>query len=289
MGGKIEMNRTNYHSHCSFCDGKAPMEDFVKSAIAAGFTSYGVSSHAPLPFETRWTLKAADVPAYLEELARLKSKYAAEIDIYAGMEIDYLNDSQNPAIDYFQNLPLDYRIGSVHLLYTPDGKIVDTDTNPEKFKKLVEKDFHGDLRLVVDSYFNASSRMVELGGFDFVGHADKISHNAELYDASLSEQDWFKKRLEGYFSLIAEKGLMMEINTKAYTKKGCFFPSMRHFGLLKELGIPVLVNSDAHLPELVNDNRTVALDLLKKSGFQTVRQLEKGKWVDVELCACESK
>lgn len=283
MGEEIRMNRTNYHSHCSFCDGKAPMEDFVKSAIAAGFTSYGVSSHAPLPFDTRWTLRSADVPAYLEELARLKKKYAGEIEIYAGMEIDYLDDTQNPSIDYFQNLPLDYRIGSVHLLYTPEGKIVDTDTDTEKFRQIMEKDFRGDLRLLVDSYFNASSRMVELGGFDFVGHADKISHNAELCDASLSGQAWFKKRLEDYFSLITEKGLMMEINTKAYTKKGCLFPSERHFGLLKELGIPVLVNSDAHLPELVNDNRDVALALLKKSGFRTVRQLEKGKWVDVEL------
>ena len=38
------MNLTNYHSHSNFCDGKAPLEDFVKSAIAAGFTAYGVSS-----------------------------------------------------------------------------------------------------------------------------------------------------------------------------------------------------------------------------------------------------
>ncbi len=45
-------NRTNYHSHCSFCDGKAPMEEFIREAIRQGFTAYGVSSHAPLPFDT---------------------------------------------------------------------------------------------------------------------------------------------------------------------------------------------------------------------------------------------
>ena len=26
-------NLTNYHSHCSLCDGKAPMEDFVREAV----------------------------------------------------------------------------------------------------------------------------------------------------------------------------------------------------------------------------------------------------------------
>ena len=106
------MNLTNYHSHCSFCDGKAPMEDFVKSAIAAGFTSYGISSHAPLPFETCWTLSQERVPDYLQEIGRLKQRYAGEIEIYAGLEIDYLNEIQNPANSYFQALPLDYRIGS---------------------------------------------------------------------------------------------------------------------------------------------------------------------------------
>ena len=43
-------NLTNYHSHSLYCDGRAGMEDFVRFAISEGFTSYGFSSHAPLPF-----------------------------------------------------------------------------------------------------------------------------------------------------------------------------------------------------------------------------------------------
>ncbi len=118
------MNLTNYHSHCSFCDGRAPMEEFVKSAVAAGFTAYGVSSHAPLPFATQWTLKQEEVVAYLREIERLKKKYAGQIELYAGMEIDYLSGVQNPANDYFQNLPLDYRIGSVHLFIQTREKLL---------------------------------------------------------------------------------------------------------------------------------------------------------------------
>ena len=48
------MNLTNYHSHCVFCDGRADMESFVRFAVAQGFTSYGISSHAPLPYHTAW-------------------------------------------------------------------------------------------------------------------------------------------------------------------------------------------------------------------------------------------
>lgn len=277
------MNLTNYHSHCSFCDGKAPAEEFIKSAIAAGFTSYGVSSHAPLPFEARWALKKELVSAYLDEMERLRQKYQNDIKLYVGMEIDYLNDQQNPAMDYFQQLPLDYRIGSVHLIYAPNGKIVDTDTSPENFKQILEDDFQGDLKQLVLAYFNASMRMVELGGFDFVGHADKISYNAGLCDSSLVEQGWYKDKLIEYFTFIAERGVMVEVNTKAYSKKGCFFPNRQNFRLLKELNIPVLVNSDAHLPELVNDSREIVLNLLKETGFKTVRQLDNGMWIDVEI------
>ena len=50
-------NLTNYHSHCLYCDGRANMEDFIRFAISEGFTSYGISSHAPLPFSTAWTME----------------------------------------------------------------------------------------------------------------------------------------------------------------------------------------------------------------------------------------
>lgn len=216
------MNLTNYHSHCSFCDGKAPMEDFVKSAIAAGFTAYGISSHAPLPFETRWTLSQERVPDYLQEIERLKQKYAGKIEIYAGLEIDYLNEIQNPANSYFQALPLDYRIGSVHLVYTDEEEIIDTDTDPENFRYLLEKYFRGNLQEMVTRYFAAAMRMVEAGGFDFVGHADKISYNAGICQPDLFRQDWFTGMLKEYFTLIAERGIMMEINTKAFYVKDVF-------------------------------------------------------------------
>lgn len=284
MPGRRRMrNGTNYHSHCSFCDGKAPMEEFVKAAIEGGFIAYGVSSHAPLPFDTRWTLDKELVPVYLDEFQRLKKKYEGEIELYIGLEIDYLNKSQNPAAAFFQELPLDYRIGSVHLVYAPDEEIVDTDTRPENFRYLLKEHFQNDLKLLVSAYFEASMQMVETGGFDFVGHVNKIAYNALQCDPEVIKEDWYRHYLNDLFALIAEKGLMVEINTKAYLTKGCFFPAVGEWPLLKQWGIPVLVNSDAHLPELVNAGRMEALKLLKESGFRTVRQLMQGRWQEVEI------
>lgn len=276
-------NRTNYHSHCSFCDGKAPMEEFVEAAVRQGFTAYGISSHAPLPFSASWTLRRSEVPAYLAEFKRLKEKYKGEIDLYAGMEIDYLNPVQHPAIGYFQHLPLDYRIGSVHLIYTPEGEIIDTDTSPENFRKLWKEQFQGDLKRMLATYFEASMRLVEAGGFDFVGHANKIFYNAEQSCPGITEEDWYKRKISDFFTFVAEKGLMVEINTKAYSRKGCFFPNIRDWEILRELQIPIVVNSDAHRPELVNAGRPQALQQLKEKGFKTVRELQEGKWQEVAI------
>ncbi len=277
------MNLTNYHSHCSFCDGRAPMESFVESAVKAGFTAYGISSHAPLPFPTVWTLLRERVDDYLQEVNRLRGLYGGQIELYAGMEIDYLNEEQHPAIPYFQQLSLDYRIGSVHLVYTPEGKIMDTDTSVENFRRLLAEEFRGDLKGLVSAYFLASMHLVEKGGFDFVGHANKIFYNVEQCEPDLTRGKWYQKKLEDLFAFVAEKGLYIEINTKCYPQRGCFFPCLEDWKWLKQWKIPVVVNSDTHFPELVNAGRREALQALLENGFRTVAEFHGGEWQEVPI------
>ena len=202
-------NLTNYHSHCLYCDGRANMEDFIRFAISEGFTSYGISSHAPLPFSTAWTMEWDRMEDYLSEFARLKEKFADKIELAVGLEIDYLNEDSNPAFFRFQELPLDYRIGSVHMLYSPEGKIVDIDTPADTFRQLVDKHFGGDLDYVVHLYYKNLLRMVELGGFDIVGHADKMHYNASCYRPGLLDEPWYDALVRKYFTAIAEYGYIV--------------------------------------------------------------------------------
>lgn len=274
-------NLTNYHSHCTFCDGRADAEAFIQEAIRQGFYSYGVSSHAPLPFSTHWSMEMADIDAYISRIDELKQKYTSQIEVYVGLEIDYLTEQHHPGIPFFKELPLDYRIGSVHLLEDPNGNLADLDVSSEKFKQKIADRFENDLQGVVIGYFDKLMRMVETGGIDIVGHADKISMNATFCDPHITEQSWYREKVRTYFSLIASKGLMMEVNTKAFSEKGFFFPNQIHFDLLKELNIPLMVNSDAHYPEKINDGRPQALQALKETGITHVRELIGGNWTDV--------
>ncbi len=276
-------NQTNYHSHCSFCDGRASMEEFVKTAIQEGFNSYGISSHAPLPFSTRWTMDYPDMENYLAEFHHLRDKYKSNIELYVGLEIDYLNEESHPGNSYFTALPLDYRIGSVHMLYSPEGEVVDIDCRPEIFRQRIDTYFNGDIRKVVELYYQRLQRMIELGGFDMVGHADKIHYNANSYLPGILDSSWYSSLMESYFEAIAEKGYMVEVNTKAWNTLGTFFPNARYFPFLKELGIQVVVNSDAHYLDLLNAGRPQALAALKKAGFYNVMEIHRNQWEEVPI------
>lgn len=76
---------------------------------------------------------------------------------------------------------------------------------------------------------------------------------------------------------------MVEINTKKYNACGVFFPNREHFGLLRELRIPVLVNSDAHRPELIDDGRHEAMAALREAGIREVIERVGNRWVPVEI------
>lgn len=281
------MQLSNYHSHCTFCDGRSTPEDFVKFAISHGFRAYGFSSHSPLPFETFWNMSKDDMPEYLEEINRLKEKYAGQLEIYTSLEIDYLDETYNPSIAYFQELPLDYRIGSIHFLplseHLSEDNMVCIDGAFADYKDSVDRYFEGKISKLVTRYFDSTLKMIEAGGIDIVGHMDKIYMNGHKCEGFSFDADWYQKPFKAVLDQIAQKGLMVEVNTKNLTKKQQIFPRKEYLGLLKDMNIPVMVNSDCHYPDLVNDGRTEAFEILKEIGFRTTRELIKGNWQDVAI------
>ncbi|MDR1407879.1 MAG: histidinol-phosphatase [Tannerella sp.] len=281
------MQPGNFHSHCAFCDGHGAPEEFIVAALAQRFRAYGFSSHSPLPFETAWNMPAADMPCYLAEIARLKEKYRGRMEIYAGLEIDYLDEAYNASIPYFRSLPLDYRIGSIHFLPwrqpREEAGMVCIDGDCAGFAAAVDRHYGGDIRLITKHFFDSSMRMVETGGFDIVGHIDKIYMNGSLHPGFDITADWYRNPFAGLLDLIAEKGLTVEINTKNLHRKNQTYPHANTFGEIERRRIPVIVNSDCHYPRLVNDGRAEALALLKDAGIRTTRELVDGAWQDVAV------
>ena len=254
----------NLHTHTQFCDGHAPMEEFVTEAIAQGFTHLGFTPHSPVSVESPVNMTREQVQEYFDEMERLRQAYGDKIHLYTSMEIDYVSVGDGPADDYFKQLPLDYRIGSVHFIPAindPDV-MVDIDGKFQGFKERMGKYFDCDIEYVVKTFYSQMMAMVEEGGFDIVGHMDKIGFNASEYREGIDEEPWYDKLVIDLFENIMDHHLVIEINTKAWLQRNRFYPNLKYFGMLKRFNAPVVVNSDAHYPTLLNSGRMEALKLL---------------------------
>ena len=249
-----------FHSHTEFCDGRATMEAFAREVVARGFTHYGFSPHCPLPIVSPCNMRREDVGRYLSEVDRIKGEYGGHCRFYAAMEVDYLGEEFGPSSREISELPLDYVIGSVHFVANRKGRLVDVDGRFESFRRKMRDYFDDDIRYVCEAFYSRSVAMVEAGGFDIIGHFDKIGQNASYFQPGIEDEEWYQAlvsdlvdRIISHNARHPERPLTVEINTKAYADhSGRLFPHPRHWGRLIEAGVPLIVNSDAHVPALID-------------------------------------
>lgn len=259
----LSTSRYNLHSHTQFCDGRGTMDQFARAAADAGLLHYGFTPHSPVPFDTPCNMKADDVPAYLAEVERIRKKYDT-VQFYAGMEIDYLGPDWGPAHPYFAGLDLDYSIGSVHFLpaKSDPSRFIDVDGRPERFVQYMHEYFDDDIEYVVEEFYRRSSAMVRAGGFDILGHLDKIGANASHYLPGIERRRWYLDALNALVDDVIASGVCVEINTKSLAQTGRLFPRESVVARLYRAHVPLLVNSDTHYPDLINAGRPYALSLL---------------------------
>lgn len=254
-----ESTRYNFHSHTQYCDGHADMLDFACAAAEAGFTHYGYSPHSPVPIPSPCNMSKEDVPAYLDEVENMRREFPS-VRFYASMEIDFLGEGWGPHSDYFQELPLDYRIGSVHFLKTHAGdRHVDIDGSSERFERYMHEHFNDDIRWVAEEYFDTELRMLKLGGFDMLAHCDKIAQNGAIYDPKLESYPWYRDCIHALADAIVDSGVTVEINSKHLASMNRVFPAPELTRELLRRGVPMIVNSDAHYPALIDAGRQETL------------------------------
>lgn len=275
---------SNYHSHCSFCDGRETMEEFAKYAIAKGVRKYGFSSHAPVPFHTNWTMNADDYPDYAAEFQRLKTKYSDRIELFLGLEIDYILDCSNAKSNFFNDLKLDYAIGSIHYLdRLADGNYWTIDGPLDEFDRGLHELFDGDIRRATKRFYEISKLMIEVGGFDILGHCDKITMHGSKYSDFDLKSTWYKNLFGEMLELTKRKGLILEINTKSLTERGMTFPDKHFFNQILDLELPITVNSDCHYPSRVIDGFQAIYAHLKSVGFKNMYQMSNGNFQPFEF------
>ncbi|MDR1373665.1 MAG: histidinol-phosphatase [Treponema sp.] len=245
------------HTHTNFCDGQDDIETMIRAAWERGFASIGFSSHAPLAKKTGmitdWHLSEDRLEEYCSAVRRARRIWEGKIAVFLGLEIDYIRGLAGPMDQNFQELGLDYIIGSVHYVLSPGGEPVTIDGPLEGFEKLVREQFAGDGEELMRNYWEALREMIRAGGFDILGHADVIKKNNPEGTWFSLEEGAYREELEKTAALLgleqrAGKGLTVEINTGGLNrnKTSDTYPSLPLLRLLAAESVPVTISADAH-------------------------------------------
>lgn len=277
---------TNYHSHCHYCDGKYAPLTYVESAIEKGLLAYGFSSHAPVPFDCTWTMRQENASNYVEEIRQLQKTFQPDIQLYCGLEVDYIPRITGPKSLPILELGLDYTIGSVHFVDTfPDGKGWEIDGSHAVFLDGLQQIFQGNIEQAIKRYFQLTRQMIEQECPDIVGHVDKIKIQDEAGALFSQQAGWYQQELEQTLRLIADVGVMVEVNTRGIYKKKTneTYPSQWALTRMHALGIPVTINSDAHHPDEIISHFESTAELLLSVGYKKIQVLLDGSWQPLDF------
>lgn len=262
------MQKINFHTHCTFCDGKNTPEEMILSAIQKKFTVLGFSSHSMMPYSSDWHLLPQNHDNYINTIHSLAEKYKSQIEILCGFEVDYIKDSVLPSVKKYQKYSPDFIIGSVHYLGSLEQNYT-IDNSTELVKKGLEHIYKNDGKKLVCEYFECQREMLKNGDFQIWGHPDLVrirNGNLHFFDEN---ESWYQDQIKETVKIAKKTDVVAEINSGAISRKCMddFYPSKYFLSLLYEAKIPVCFSSDAHSQDALDCSFERAIQEAKEIGY----------------------
>lgn len=255
---------SSYHNHSRWSDGVASPEEMYRAAKAAGVREFGLSDHWVIPpgeagyGAATWRLPADRLAEYVSECRYWKERLDdANFTIRIGLEVDYFEENHQEVLAGLENYPFDYLIGAVHYQGT-----FPIDQDAKLWQGLSDRQ----IAAIWDGYWRKIAGLARTRRFSFVAHLDlpKKFFSAGCYPAQSSA-------LSQSLRVLQECDLALELNTAGWAKPcGEPYPALPALSEARQLGLPVLINADAHHPGHVCRFFPEARQMLKEAGYQQV-------------------
>lgn len=264
------------HNHCTWDDGKSTPRRMAQQALALGFTALGFSSHAETPFDGGYAL--CDAPGYIADIRALAREYEGRMQVYCGVEQDFYTP-----VDYREKL--DYLIGSVHYLRSPQGKYYPVDGTRSAVQGCIDEMFGGDGQAFAEAFFALTAQNAEQYRPDIIGHFDLLcKNNADkaLFDDTTPA---YRRAALDALHRCAACGSIFEVNTggmaRGYMQRP--YPDMFLLRELAGMGARVMLSADCHNAQYIAYAFDEARALLREAGFAQLTQMDSGQFVSVPL------
>ncbi|MFO7820070.1 MAG: histidinol-phosphatase HisJ family protein [Halanaerobacter sp.] len=202
------------------------------------------------------------------ELIKEVGKEFPEVEVRAGIEMDYTPGEEEEIANFLAQFDLDYAIGSIH--YLDDWMFDHPDYKDEYDQWEIDE--------LYKTYFEYVEGAAKSGLFEMLGHLDLIkvfnfrpaSDVVELVTPTLE--------------VIAEEDLVIEVNTNGRNKPADeFYPSRGILEKAYQLGIKVTMSSDAHRADRVGENLAEVREMLLDIGYEKIATFDNQQREMVKL------
>ena len=284
----------SYHSGHSgeFCGhAKDDLAAVIESAIAAGFTHYGLSEHCPRYRPEDLYAEEIDAgldPAallstftrYAQHALSLRERYADRIEVLVGFETERLPPDrwaeQMRAIR--ASAPFEYVVGSVHDV---GGRYVDY--KPELTAQIAA-DLGGREALHI-AYFEAVADLVQTLRPEVVGHIDLV-RKFDGPDATFSPRAL--RHAERALEAVLACSAVLDVNCGAHRRNlSPVYPLPPILKRAREMGIGVTLGDDSHGANTVGVGLADCLRAIADAGYREVHYLARrdgvARWCTAEL------
>ncbi len=242
------------HMHTPLCrHAMGEPEEYAAVAQQRGLTGIVITCHNPFPdgWGRSSRMYFEQWEEYLALVERARSAWAGRVDVRLGVEADYFPGKEAWLEQQLSSAHFHHVLGSVHPQIGEYRQAFDT----------------GDALAYQRLYFDHLARAAETRLFDTLSHPDLIKN--------LYPDQWDLNRIlpdiQRALDRIAAVGTAMELNTSGLHKE---IPEMNPGPvILREMqrrGIPVVIGSDAHVPQRVAADFEKAMDHLEAAGYREI-------------------
>lgn len=236
-------HKGNFHSHTYLCGhaGGVPV-DYVEVAIEKKYKQLGISEHGPMSNlkNENSRLKEEDYELYIKLLDEAKELANSNgIEFFKGFEIEYFKhmDVYNKYLE-----DMDYLILGQHFIY-----------ENEKYKSTYALSTLEDIILYKDTIIEA----IKTNHFNMVCHPDLCFYNIE------NPTEEMYQALFEIIPVAIEHDIVLELNANGIRRskyehnntdyEKFKYPRLRFFEEAAKQKAKVLVSSDAHSPDALDD------------------------------------
>lgn len=259
---------SNLHTHTLHTDGKNTVPEMAEAAFQAGFRILGFSEHSYTPDADFLGLTPERFPQYQQDVAAVREAYAGRMDVFLGLEQDYLSPAP-PA-------GLDYTIGSLHSFYKDGAEIV-VDWGRDRQKDYIRRFYGGDPYAFCRDYYAHETRLLTVTKADIVGHFDLVTIYNEG-EVLFSERDHrYRDAAFSALDALLEQDPIIEINTGAIGRgyRNAPYPSEPLLRRICEKNGRITFSSDSHATSTICAAFDEAEALAKACGFTSYFTLRR--------------